>query len=65
MDKTPIKLLVGSSMWLIPAEIVSEAFRSAVEKLNNAKSGETINLTDEEQKEFNAVSMHPNVHMGY
>jgi hypothetical protein len=54
-----VKFLVGTKLWLVPEELATPAFRSAVEKLNQTGQGEAVNWTPEEYADFYKAWGHP------
>jgi hypothetical protein len=59
---TYIKFLVGTRLWLVPSEVVTEAFIAAVERLNNTEQGKAVEWTDEEKQAFDHVDWVPQVY---
>ena len=56
-----VKFLVGTRLWLVPAEFVTDVFIAAVEKLNNTEQGKVVEWSDEEAKAFDEMDWVPRV----
>jgi len=57
-----VKFLVGTRLWLVPFEFVTDLFIAAVEKLNNTEQGKVVEWTEDEKKEFDKVDWVPQVY---
>ena len=54
-----LKIQVGKHIWLVPSALISDEFRSAVDKFNSTKDGEIVSLTDAEYEAFYRVNDNP------
>jgi hypothetical protein len=50
-----VKILVVSTSLFVPADLVTDAFISAVKKINETAYGESFQLSDQEEEEFMKV----------
>lgn len=57
-EQNLVKFLIGTKLWLVPESLATDAFISAVEKLNNTELNKGIEWTDEERKAFVVVHGH-------
>lgn len=60
-----VKFIVGTYVWLIPSYIVTAEFRAAIDKLNSAKHGETIEWSEAERSAYEMVTNHPASHIPF
>ena len=57
-EQNLVKFLIGTKLWLVPESLATDAFISAVEKLNNTELSKGIEWTDEERKAVVVVLGH-------